>query len=132
MKIAKLLPAIAASPLFLVGSVVLAADARQAQPVTVVATEYEFSPHAFTFKRGVPYRLHLENHGTEMHEFTAPQFFRAVELAANPPLNADKTEIIIQPGEAKDLTFVARQAGRFPLKCADHDWAGMTGEIVVK
>jgi len=27
---------------------------------------------------------------------------------------------------------VPRQAGRFPFICADHDWAGMTGDVVVE
>ncbi len=39
---------------------------------------------------------------------------------------------ISRPGEAKDLYFVPRQSGKFPLICADHDWAGMTGDITVK
>ena len=38
----------------------------------------------------------------------------------------------IQPGEARDLTFVAKKAGRYKLICSDHDWAGMTGAITVK
>jgi uncharacterized cupredoxin-like copper-binding protein len=47
-------------------------------------------------------------------------------------LNADRTEIVVHPGEAKDLRFVGKKAGRYPLRCADHDWAGMTGDIIVK
>src|SRR5712691_1268483 len=108
------------------------AAAAEARAVTVVASEYQFSPARLTFKRGVAYRLHLENHGKELHEFHAPAFFGAVELADPTVLNADKTEILIQPGEAKDLTFVPRKPGRYKLICADHDWAGMTGAITVK
>ncbi len=109
-----------------------AADWSQARPVTVVASEYQFSPDKLTFKRGVAYRLHIENHGKELHEFHAPAFFKAVELADPAVLNADRTEILIHPGEAKDLTFVAKKAGRYRLICSDHDWAGMTGAITVK
>jgi uncharacterized cupredoxin-like copper-binding protein len=111
---------------------VVAADWSQAQPVTVVASEYHFSPDQLTFKRGVAYRLHLENHGKELHEFHALAFFRAVELRNPGLLNADKTEIVVHPGEAKDLYFIPRQAGHYRLICADHDWAGMTGEIAIE
>ncbi|MGE5269825.1 MAG: cupredoxin domain-containing protein, partial [Thiohalocapsa sp.] len=100
--------------------------------VSVATTEYRFSPNRLVFKRGVAYRLHLENRGKETHEFTAPQFFKAATLGNPEVLNADRTEIVLQPGEAIDLRFIARQRGHYPLRCADHDWAGMTGEITVK
>ena len=111
----------------------LAAEtAPAAQPVTVIATEYRFSPNRLAFERGRAYRLRLENRGKETHEFTAPRFFASVTLGNPEVLNADRTEIVVQPGETKDLRFVARQAGRYEFRCADHDWAGMTGEIAVK
>ena len=47
-------------------------------------------------------------------------------------LNADKTELVLRPGETKDLYFIPRQAGHFKLVCPDHDWAGMIGEITVE
>jgi uncharacterized cupredoxin-like copper-binding protein len=109
-----------------------AADWSQARPVTVVASEYQFSPATLVFKRGLAYRLHLVNHGKELHEFHAPEFFAAVELADPAVLNPDKTEILIHPGEAKDLVFVAKKAGHYQLICSDHDWAGMTGAIIIK
>jgi len=109
-----------------------AADRSQVPPVTVIASEYRFSPDTLTFKRGVAYRLHIENHGKELHEFHAPAFFKAVELADPAVLNADQTEILIPPGEAKDLIFVAKKTGHYRLICSDHDWAGMTGAITVK
>ncbi len=112
--------------------VVAAADWSKAQPVTVVAAEYRFSPARLTFKRGVAYRLHIENHGKELHELHAPAFFKAVELADPTVLNADRTEILVQPGDAKDVIFVAKKAGHYRLICSDHDWAGMTGAITVK
>jgi uncharacterized cupredoxin-like copper-binding protein len=110
----------------------VAADRSQARLVTVVASEYQFSPAKLTFKRGVAYRLHLENRGKELHEFHAPDFFKAIEIADPAVLNPDKTEIIVHPGEAKDLSFVPKKPGRYKLICADHDWAGMTGAITVK
>ena len=119
-------------PIVLAAPAAVAADQPQAQPVTVIATEYQFSPNKLTFKRGVAYRLHVENHGKETHEFAAPAFFKAVELGDAAALNADKTEIVIHPGETKELDFIARKPGRYSLRCSDHDWAGMTGQISVK
>jgi uncharacterized cupredoxin-like copper-binding protein len=110
----------------------IAAEGTPARTVSVVAAEYRFSPAKLTFKRGVAYRLHIENHGKEQHEFTAPEFFKAVTLGNPEALNADRTEAEIPPGTAKDLFFVPQLPGRYPLRCADHDWAGMTGEITVK
>lgn len=107
-------------------------DWSTAQPVTVVTSEYEFSPNRLVFKRGVMYRLHVENHGKELHEFHAPEFFRASKLRDDSVLNDDKTEIQVQPGQAKDLYLIPRKAGRYPLFCPDHDWAGMKGRITVK
>jgi uncharacterized cupredoxin-like copper-binding protein len=107
-------------------------DALPAQPITVVATDYDFAPAKLIFKRGIAYRLHIENHGKEMHEFNAPAFFKSVELGDPQALNADRTEIAVHPGEAKDLAFVPRQAGQFRLICPDHDWTGMVGEITVE
>jgi len=108
------------------------ADWSQAQPVTVITRDYEFSPARLVFKHGVAYRLHIDNRGKEQHEFTAPQFFKAAEIRDPTVLNADKTEVEVPPGKAKDLEFVAPRPGRYPLRCSDHDWAGMTGEITVE
>jgi uncharacterized cupredoxin-like copper-binding protein len=108
------------------------ADWSQAQTVTLVESEYEFNPNRVTLRVGTPYRLRFENRGKELHEFTAPAFLKSVEVRNPDALNADRTEVALQPGEQQDLVLVPRQAGRYPFACADHDWAGMTGEIVVE
>ena len=87
---------------------------------------------ALTLRRGIPYRLHVENRGKEMHEFNAADFFKTAKISNPAVLNPDKTEIVVHPGEAKDLNFIPKQAGHFRLYCPDHDWAGMTGEITVE
>jgi uncharacterized cupredoxin-like copper-binding protein len=109
-----------------------AVDWHQAQTVTMSEAEYRFTPNKLTFRRGVAYRLHLENRGKELHEFTAPDFIKSAVIGNPEALNADKTEIVLQPGQAKDLLFVPKTAGRFRFICADHDWAGMIGKITVK
>lgn len=129
---AKLLSSVTALALLAAASAVAAAPTAAARKATVIATEYRFSPNRLSFAHGQAYRLHLENRGKETHEFTAPAFFAAVKLGNPEVLNADRTEIVIQPGETKNLRFVATKSGRYPFRCADHDWAGMTGEITVK
>ena len=109
-----------------------AADWSKAETVKVVETEYGFAPNRLTFRVGSAYRLHFENRGKELHEFTAPGFLSTLEIRDPAVLNEQRTEVVVEPGQEKDLYFVPNQAGRFPFICADHDWAGMTGEIVVE
>jgi uncharacterized cupredoxin-like copper-binding protein len=108
-----------------------AVDWAKARRVDVVMTEYRFIPDHLTFQRGVPYRLHLENHGKELHEMTAPDFFKAVMLRDPGVRSPASGDVDVRPSQQKDVYFVAERAGRYELSCADHDWAGMTGEIVV-
>ena len=109
-----------------------AADWAKARLVTVVTVEYRFQPDHLVFRRGVAYRLHVVNRGHELHELTVPEFLKTVEMRNPEVLNREHTELVLQPGEQKDLYFVAKQPGRYDMRCADHDWAGMTGDILVK
>jgi uncharacterized cupredoxin-like copper-binding protein len=109
-----------------------ATDWKKAKEVAVITTESKFTPNKLTFRRGIPYRLHVENRGKELHEFNAADFFKSAKINNPTVLNADKTEIVVRPGEKKDLYFITKQAGHFKLVCPDHDWAGMTGEITVE
>ena len=108
-----------------------AEDWSKAKTVNVTMVEYAFKPVDLTFKQGGAYRLHLDNKGKETHEFTAPDFFKAIEMRDTKPLNTDQTEIVVQPGRKKDLYFVVKQAGSYDLRCSDHDWAGMVGHITI-
>jgi uncharacterized cupredoxin-like copper-binding protein len=117
------------------GALLLAAadtDWSKADSVTMVQRDYAFDPSNLTFRVGTPYRLHVENQGKENHEITAPTFFKSVVLKNPEVLNSERTEILLHPGEQSDIYFVAKQPGRYPFTCADHDWAGMTGLIVVQ
>ena len=108
------------------------ADWSNPQVVRIVTVDYRFEPSELTFRVGTAYRLHVENHGNNMHELTAPAFFEAVELKNPEVLNPERTELALQPGEQKDVYFIAKLAGRYPFICADHDWAGMTGVMVIE
>ena len=108
-----------------------AADWSTAQTVRVATTEYKFTPNSLSFHQGMTYHLRIANKGKETHEFTAPEFFKAIQLRDAKPLNPDRTEIVIQPGRREDLYFVAGAPGSYKLTCSDHDWAGMTGHITI-
>jgi uncharacterized cupredoxin-like copper-binding protein len=105
-----------------------------ADPVTVPVTmvDYKFEPDHLTLQHGVHYRLHLENHGKETHEFTAPVFFATAKIDNPDVLNRERTEVVMQPGDVKDVFLTPGKPGTYDLRCADHDWNGMVGGITVK
>ena len=100
--------------------------------IDIIMVDYEFRPDYVTFERGVHYQLHLENHGKETHEFTAPVFFATADIDNPEVLNPEHTEVLMQPGDKKDLFFTPTKPGKYDLRCADHDWYGMVGGITVK
>ena len=110
----------------------LCAAAPDLVTLNVTMTEYQFVPDHLTFKHGVHYRLHLENHGKETHEFTAPVFFATAKIDNPGVLNRERTEVVMQPGDVKDVFLTPGKPGTYDLRCADHDWNGMTGGITVE
>jgi plastocyanin len=106
-------------------------DWSRAQAVDVRMVEYAFIPSALRLRRGVPYRLHLVNAGKEGHDFTAADFFAAVEVHNRDALDERGASIYLRPGATADIYFIAHAAGLFAPRCADHDWAGMIATIVV-
>jgi uncharacterized cupredoxin-like copper-binding protein len=109
-----------------------AIDWSKATPLNVMMIDDKFVPDKLTFHHGVPYQLHLENHGKEMHEFTAPEFF-ASSVVRNPTVLANGgKDVVVQPGATADVYLMPLKPGPYPLICADHDWDGMVGEITVE
>ena len=107
-------------------------DWSHARPIIVLMVENRFIPDKLTFRHGVPYRLRLENHGTDMHEFTAPEFLAAA-IVRRPRLLANGgQDIVVQPGRSVDVDLLPLRPGSYRLICADHDWADMTGQITVE
>jgi uncharacterized cupredoxin-like copper-binding protein len=107
-------------------------DWSKAQLVTLTTVEYAFEPSHLLLRRDTAYRLHVENHGRELHELTAPDFLKSIKLRNPDALNREHTEIVLQPNEQKDLYFVTLRSGHYNMWCADHDWAGMTGDITIE
>jgi len=111
---------------------VAAASPSEPQTVNLTMIEYRFIPDHLIFEHDVHFRLHLENHGKETHELTAPAFFATSDIDNPEALNHERTEIVMQPGETKDIFLTAHRPGTYDLLCADHDWAGMVGGITVE
>lgn len=114
---------------------ILAADVdwANAQLVTVQMVDDRFVPDRLVFRRGVPYRLHLENDGADIHDFTAPEFLNAIAIR-NPEVleRTRKDEVSLQSKEQKDLFFVATKPGHYRLVCVNHDWDNMVGDITIE
>jgi uncharacterized cupredoxin-like copper-binding protein len=100
--------------------------------IDVAMVDYRFSPDHLNLEHAVHYRLHLENRGKETHEFTAPVFFAAAKLDNPEALNRERTEVVVQPGESKDIFLTPGAPGAYDLRCGDHDWDGMVGGITVR
>lgn len=107
------------------------AGAAENETIALVAVEYRFIPDHLELRHGVAYRLQIDNRGAELHEFTAAGFLAASAIENPEILAAGGKEIVVRPGERQILRFIAPRPGRYPFSCADHDWAGMVGQIVV-
>jgi plastocyanin len=125
---------LATSGLLVVAALLAVAAASHSEPQTVNLTmiDYRFIPDHLIFEHDIHFRLHLENHGKETHELTAPTFFATADIDNPEALNHERTEIVMQPGETKDIFLTAHRPGTYDLLCADHDWAGMVGGITVE
>jgi uncharacterized cupredoxin-like copper-binding protein len=116
-----------------VGGILVGACSPKAEavPLDLVMVDYRFVPDHLTFQHDVHYRLHLENRGKETHEMTAPTFFATAKIDNPDVLNRERTEILMQPGDVKDLFLTPGKPGTYDLRCSDHDWDGMVGGITV-
>ena len=63
-------------------------DWSQAETINLLMVDDHFVPDRLTLQHGVPYRLHMENHGKHLHEFTAPEFL-ADAIVRDPGLLAN-------------------------------------------
>ncbi|HEY4044860.1 MAG TPA: cupredoxin domain-containing protein [Rhodopila sp.] len=102
-----------------------------AEPLTVVMVDNRFEPDHITFHAGQTYELRLENHGKDLHEFTAPGFLKAATVRDKRLLANGGTVVVVQPGTSVRIVLITPAKGQYDLRCADHDWDGMVGSITV-
>ena len=111
----------------------LAATAARADDVVMRLVDDRFDPAELVLEHGKSYKLRLENRGKEMHEFKAPAFFAAARISGGADaMTPDRSEVVVQPGQTKELELTAPAAGSYELTCPDHDWDGMVGRITVR
>ncbi len=110
----------------------LAIPVHAAEPMTIVMLDNRFEPSRIVLQAGKTYEFHLENRGKEMHEFTAPAFLKAATLPDKNLLSNAGTDIVVPAGKSVTIVLTAPGKGRYDLSCADHDWDGMAGSIVVE
>jgi hypothetical protein len=66
--------------------------------------------------------MHLENASAELHELTAAAFFKSRTIENPEVLNANRTDLVLQPHErSKDVIFVPHQIRR-----VDTNWCAPT------
>jgi uncharacterized cupredoxin-like copper-binding protein len=115
----------------LVGSAGAADPWSATQKIVVVLADNRFEPDHLSFRAGQAYELLLENHGKDLHEFTAPAFLRAATVRDKRLLANGGTDVVVQSGKSVSIFLIAPPKGHYDLTCADHDWDGMTGSIEV-
>jgi uncharacterized cupredoxin-like copper-binding protein len=111
-----------------------APDWNGAKTIVVRLANFSFTPSALELRRGTPYRLHLANTASGGHDFTAPQFFAAVEIATGDQGKIESGRVKLEGGESIDIHLVPLKAGIYPLHCSHfmHTTFGMKGTITVR
>jgi len=105
-----------------------------AETINISLTDYAFAPAALALKAGTVYRLHLSNGGSKDHDFNAPEFFAASQLAPEDRAKVKRGKIAIDKGQEADVTVTTGTAGSYPVTCTHfmHSMMGMHGTITVQ
>jgi plastocyanin len=118
-------------PLILAPAIVHAQpDWSRAQRVEVRLSSFDYDPDTIRLPAGRPVILHLVNTSGGGHNFAAPQFFAAADIASGSVRNG----VVEVPGrQAVDVRLIPAR-GRFRLRCTHrfHTTFGMSGDIVVE
>ena len=112
----------------------LGAMAETATPISISLTDYAFTPGTLDLKAGTTYQLHFVNSGSKDHNFSAPEFFAAAQIAAEDQAKLSKGIVELGGGKSVDITVTPGQAGAYPVECTHfmHKMMGMHGNIVVQ
>ncbi len=138
LKIARLLPS-AVVALALVLSV-SPASAQEVKSITVVLTEYKFTPDTITLTAGEPVQLNIQNQGKADHNLSSDDlpltnitYSRAdnstqdlSRYVSTNVLNADALS-----GHTSVVTFTPSTPGSFGFFSEDEESLGMVGKFIV-
>lgn len=110
------------------------AMAEAAAPISISLTDYAFTPGTLDLKTGTTYQLHFVNSGSKDHNFSAPAFFAAAQIAADDQAKLSKGIVELGSGKSVDITVTPGQAGTFTVECTHfmHKMMGMHGNITVQ
>jgi uncharacterized cupredoxin-like copper-binding protein len=95
---------------------VSAALAQTATPISITLTDYAFSPNALELKAGATYQLHFINSGSKDHDFSAPEFFAASQVAVDDQAKVEKGAVALGRGQSVDMTVTPGQPGTFAVE----------------
>jgi uncharacterized cupredoxin-like copper-binding protein len=118
--------------MLLLAAALMMPAAATPETLTVVMVDNRFEPDHITFHAGQKYVLRLENHGKDLHEFTAPAFWKAAKVQDKRLLTNGGTDVVVPAGKSVSISLQAPAKGHYDLTCADHDWDGMVGTITVE
>ena len=110
------------------------AVAETATPISISLTDYAFTPGTLDLKAGTTYQLHFVNSGSKDHNFSAPEFFSAAQIAPDDQAKVTKGQVGLGAGQTVDITVTPGGAGTFAVECTHfmHKMMGMHGNIVVQ
>ena len=108
--------------------------AQTAEPISITLTNYAFTPSALNLKSGMTYHLHFINSGSKDHNFSAPEFFAASQIAPEDQAKVEKGRVALEGGQSLDITITPDRPGTFAVECTHfmHKMMGMHGNIVVQ
>jgi len=103
-------------------------------PISITLTSYAFAPSELNLKAGVTYHMHFINSGSKDHNFNAPDFFAAAQVAPEDQATVEKGRVALEGGQSVDITVTPDHPGTFAVECTHfmHKMMGMHGSIVVQ
>jgi plastocyanin len=109
------------------------AHAQTAEQRNISLTDYAFTPGEISLKAGTAYHLHFTNAGSKDHDFTAPEFFAAAQVAPDDQAKVKGGKVAVDKGQEVDVT-VTPAAGLYKVSCTHfmHSMMGMHGTIAVQ
>jgi len=110
------------------------AMAQEAAPISITLTSYAITPNALNLKAGMTYHLHFINSSSKDHNFSAPDFFAASQIAPEDQAKVEKGRVALEGGQSLDITVTPDRPGTFAVECTHfmHKMMGMHGSIVVQ